>query len=344
MSAEDSVGLEFLTAMLIELLLQGHTTPSTTPTRTSGSVPADAIPDIDNFRNDPHPTPSVFNLGPNPVQARIDFADRLRDLVTDPDKFDQRQLNACGSAAFFHVWLKRDPKAAARFAIDLFEQGHGMIGALDIRASPDLLAQDYMSLVRTFGADDAPLSADWVMMSAIRDGTRQLPRFLGVPSNDDFNNQTGFVHPQELCDWLMATGLYSAVVNKANAFGQKNFSDFPNLPLGATRDVFVLIHARMLASKNLLATCTCEEVAGAMKKNLINASTPDHYIVLEPPIDPLKAPIDDASDPDNVTLEFWCWADIYRQPGGSHPCMCMPYNVDRETFADNFYGGVIAVR
>ncbi len=329
---------EPLIAVLVELLLQGNTTGTSTSVSTAGSVAVDAAPVINTFANGS--VNSAFNLGPDPVVVRAEFATRLRSLVADPRQFDQRQLNACGSAAFFFLWLRRDPLAAATFAIELFEKGHSSIGSLEIKASPELLAQSYTLLQVKYGTDNTPPSPDWVMMSALRDATRPFPRFLGIPDNADSNSQTGFVHPQELRDWLKATGLYLDVLNNANTFGQVNFADFKNPPPDATRDVIMLMHARMLLSPNLAAPgCRCETHVGALKglEALLAKVTPDHYVVLQ-------GRVQVTDNGANVSLDFWCWADAYPTTFSTSTCKCLPYKVDIKTFTDNFYGAIIAVR
>jgi len=339
-SADQLFTLEPLVAFLIELLLGGHTTGSG-QAPASKSVPADATNEIDN--NFAGKTgPCAFNLGDDPVAVRADFAKRLRELVLHPERFDQRQLNACGSAAFFHVWLRRDPLAAAKYAMQLFNDGQGAIGSLTVKASAELRAQSYRLQQVKFGENNTPPSPDWVMLSALRDGTRATPRFLGIPDSDNSNNQTGFVHPQELCDWLLATGVYRSAVNNAGVFGQRDFGDYTN-PLPDDRcDVFMLMHARLLLSPNQSAeaACHCESIAGTLKglANLGAMVSPDHYVVLEDFVQ-----VTDGGA--NVNLTFWCWADTYRTTLNSlgKPC-CMPYKVDFNTFQDNFYGAVIAIR
>jgi len=360
------LSLETIVAALIELLLQGHTAGNVTPAKPPKSTKLDAAAAINKFANDP-PDPGAFFL-PDVTDstgttktARQMFADRLMELVGDPKKFDQRGLNACGSAAFFNVWLTQDPVGAVNFATELFKRGQANIGSIQVKASADLLAQDYKLLQikynKTGFQPTVPETADWVMMSALRDGTRPVPRFLGIPDDDDPNSMTGFFHPQEICDFLKATGVYFDVLNNADAFGQQDIAGFKNPEPDATHDVILLMHARMLHTPNLASGsgCTCEQFVAELKglNALAAKETPDHYVVLIK-----KVEFEDKGDDKKsmATLNFWCWGDSYNDvplrtlkgfpmvDDSGQPCKCMPYKVNYETFKPNFYGAIIAVR
>jgi len=316
---------------------------------------------------------SPLTLGPDP-QARTAFADRLTRLVDYPWDLNQRGLSACGTAAFLHIWLKRDPASAAQYATDLFEHGHARIGSLDILPSQDLLKQDYQQLYAAYNAKldqdkldyakkgidyrpDYPIpefSADWVMISALRDSTRGFGRFLGIPAGDAPDTSaaaagyqdelTGMVDPAELQSWLNATGLYSAVVNNTNVPSKRLLSEALALSPDDSRDTVVLMSTQMLKTNLAKRDCDCGQVdEGETFANLLVQVTPNHYVVLENPIELTPAP------ERNVRLCFWCWGDTLLRQNviGSKTnakCSCMPFEVDQASFGNNFYGAVIAVR
>ena len=352
--------LQVLAASVAKMLgspTAGPCPPAATP---AASVPA-AIAAITAFRSPLRN--SVFTLTDAATTAAViqtRFADRLEALVKNPRLLHQRSLSACGTAAFLHIWFKRDPGSAVRWALDLFEHGHARIGSLDITPSQDLLKQNYQSLLKTFNVTTPrggtllvipPVDevAEWVMISALRDTNPVFGRFLGTP--DD--HLAGMVRPEDVQGWLAATGLYSGVVNNTNLPAPRNnFSEALCYSPTDNRDVVLLISTRMLERNLARSACTCNEVdkGETLKEKgaaLLEPFLPNHYIVLEQPIQ------EPASN--HVSLCFWCWGDvlvnaetddhgnIIKEPDGT-PCTCMPYEVDRETFERHYYGAVIAVK
>jgi hypothetical protein len=271
---------------------------------------------------------SIFTLGPNSAQIRADFANRLDALVADPKQFDQKNLNACGPAAFFHFWLKRDPKAAVIYAIDLFEHGSATIGSLEIAPTQDLLKENYAVL------PGVPPTADWIMLSSLRNATPSPVspfRFSGVAGDPD-QDVAGITFPGELQAWLRATGLYLDVIDKANVAIPQSFSVAETLAPDAVRDIIMLMNTEMLSPKPPNAVCDRTNIPFAAL--LSNLAIPNHWVVLEA-IDTSRA-----VSHDEVTFTFWCWADHLRTP----PRACMPFTVTFDTFKKNFFGAVIAVK
>jgi hypothetical protein len=334
-------------------------TPTTPPVSTARPLPATVTQAIGEFRSRSGTSP--FTLGPNSAAIRDAFATRLADLAADPKKFDQSHLMACGMAAFFHVWLKRDPLAAVNYAIDLFEHGRARIGSLQINPNQQLLQEDYSKLVADFGSRASPLVAldshgqtisicrmpdiaEWIMMSSLRNATParlSVFSYLGRPAPRKTDSGTlrartqeaeGVVFPDELATWLAATGKYSDVVNKANAVIPQDFSVSQNLFPDNNRDVVMLMHTQMLnvgfPGDDLRPADPCNQTSSDLGEILLAIVIPNHYVVLEDHIDP---PVDG-----KLSLTFWCWADSIRS--------CMPYKIDLDTFNANFFGAVIAVK
>jgi hypothetical protein len=265
---------------------------------------------------------SLFTLGSDSALVRSQYAQRLRALVGNPRLLHQKVMNACGMAAFLHIWLQVDKAAVARFAIDLFEHGRATIGNLAIEPDQDLLKQSYPELVRT-GAEGMPDPVDWVIMSALRNGTQAAgPRFLGTLHE----TLSAVVLPQEFADWLQATGKFSAVVNKGNAILQQDFAVAEALqPEANVRYVAVLMHTRMLTTTDIAREC--RQAPLDLGEALLALATPNHYVVLDKKIEPVGDT--------HVEFSFWCWADELKD--------CFPYKIKKRSFEENFYGAVIAV-
>jgi hypothetical protein len=99
---------------------------SPAPASNPGSTKAMALAEARNFASLPASTAGKFQL------SHSDVASRLMMLINDPKQVDQGRLNLCGPAACFHILLKRDPLAFARYTASLFLQGQGTLGGLTI--------------------------------------------------------------------------------------------------------------------------------------------------------------------------------------------------------------------
>ena len=80
-------------------------------------------PEIHAFRNRQTP------VRPWKYLDRQLVADRLQEILFDPNTLMPGALGYCGIAAFLRVWVLNDHLAVARFAIPLYEQGQGVIEA-----------------------------------------------------------------------------------------------------------------------------------------------------------------------------------------------------------------------
>jgi hypothetical protein len=105
---------------------------------------------------------------------RAVVADRLRDLVLDPNLLKQGVLNLCGPAAFFRMVLAVDSLMFTEYAISLYEHGHAKIGDLRVTPEEEFLNYDYQSVLlprmQEAGGDYFVCPAtDWMTMAALRD-------------------------------------------------------------------------------------------------------------------------------------------------------------------------------
>jgi hypothetical protein len=265
---------------------------------------------------------AALRAGTNTSPWKIDrdaLADRLEELVGDPDLVDQDALNLCGPAALLRAWLVEDPLAVTRFASALYDRGEAWLGDLRIAPGPDSLIQhDYATLKALVETSRTPPSkafcpvAEWMILGAIRDSENATFDFEGLP-DELLAGPSGLTTPGEVEVWLESTGLYDEVREEANIFFTKGLAHAKGLRPGA-RDVLLLINAHML-----------RKVEGALAKKsgdcLVNAF-PNHWVVLTTPI---------TETPDGmVEFDCWSWGRV------------LSVLVTKRTFEANYYGAVIA--
>ncbi len=238
---------------------------------------------------------------------RTEVADRLEQLIRDPNKVNQGNLNLCGPAAFFNVWLKIDPEAVARYATKLYDVGAGDVGTIKVKPDDDLVNQDYHSI-----SDLLTPPAEWMMLSSLRDQENNLWDYQGTPSEDT----SAVTSPATVAKWLEATGLYQTVSDEGNWTLTKGLEHAKKLNPSSEEDVIMLINAHVL-----------DKYGKAGKKKSIDFMTnsfPNHFIVLTSKVKEVG---------DKVSFEYWTWGKPSTQ-------ITVPANV----FKANYYGAVIAKR
>ncbi|WP_005036224.1 hypothetical protein [Holophaga foetida] len=258
---------------------------------------------------------------------RSAVADRLMELievdattgeVRGNRKITQAGLNLCGPAALVFMWSGRDPVAFAHFATELYESGSSSIGSLAISPSQDLLAQDYTQIADRAGT----AGADWMILSAIRNTGQPFwqPSWVGDPSQA----AAGITRPEELADWLCATGIYGKVRNEANWFSPAGIPQAEGLEHVEGRDIALLVYEDLLHA--------------ALKEPLVDQFVlnqfPNHYIVSLSGI--TVATADDSSPQarfkaGDILLSAW-------SNGQSQLSLAVPQDV----FVNYYYGAVIA--
>jgi N-acetylmuramoyl-L-alanine amidase len=234
--------------------------------------------------------------------TRAAVASRLRHLVGHPDACDQGALNLCGPAAFFHLWLQRDPVSVVAYAQSLFETGRGPIGTLTIEPGGDLKGQDYGALASAHAPFTPP--ADWMMLSALRDWENDFADFEGTPSED----VAGITTPAEIKKWMDATGIWRSVDDEGNWVFTKGLAHALALRPGGSTDIIVLINANIISS-----------ATGGRKKSILD-SFPNHFIQLLSPI---------TRSGSDVTFTYWTW--------GNAPATV---TLNATTFDNNYYGSI----
>jgi hypothetical protein len=242
--------------------------------------------------------------------SRASVATRLRELVTNPDKVKQADLNLCGPAIFARLWAARDPAAFAQFAIELFEKGHSQIGQYKVRPrSASLLGEDYTQLVAKYSAlpnpKEMPPPADWMILGSIRDVENSVFRYKGTPEED----VSAITPPGEVVKWLNAAGAWRKVRDETNLLFTKGLDHAQSLAPDGTTDVALLINSAMLPK---------QDIPFFMKV------TPNHYIGLESKIRVFN---------DTVEFVYWTW-------GNPLALLSIPV----ATFQKHYYGALIAQR
>jgi|GEM_PF-2430743 len=269
--------------------------PSTS-TSASGSAPAPALAQVAAFRSAAGTSPWKLN--------RAAVADRLTELIHKPELIDQDGLNLCGPASFFHLWIKRDPLAFARFATQLYETGSSYISTLAVKPGSDLLKQDYATIASRVAGFSPP--ADWMVMSALRDSENSVFDYEGTPEED----VSAITLPGTLAEWLRTTGLYTTVNDETNLYFTKGMAHATGLVPAADRDIVMLVNSDMLS--------------GFTPVPVILNLFPNHFIVLNSPLV--------ITSSGEVKIDYWS--------GGSNHTE----TIARASFEDNYYGAVIAER
>lgn len=243
---------------------------------------------------------------------RKQVADRLERLIDDPRLFNQGQLNLCGPASFCSVWVRRDPRAFARFATTLFDAGAASInGRFAVHPSDALRNQSYATMRAKMSS--VTEQADWMVMGALRNNSDALFLWEGDPGQA----MAGITFPDEIVTWLDATGLYRSVDNqvgnRATSLSSKGYMAAELLPVGDESDIICLIQANMVAKR----------IGAGLAAGFLDYF-PNHWVVL-------RGPVMQIVTSKRVSFAIWSfgrdWPDLD---------VC-----DVETFASNFYGAIV---
>jgi hypothetical protein len=150
----------------------------------------------------------------HPSLRRAEVADRLLTLINNPNLVNQGANGLCGEAAFFNVWLWEDPLAVARFGVQLFNSGAASIGTDEwVRTRPSLRSQNFNKVVLQMQmrspnfSHAADWSAEWMLMSALRDASNWVISYDGTPSDQWGEGSSN----REMVHWLRATEQFSQV-------------------------------------------------------------------------------------------------------------------------------------
>jgi hypothetical protein len=249
---------------------------------------------------------------------RTQTLQRLRTLLTTPALIGQRGLNACAPAAFFRVWLARDPVGAAAFACTMLRDGTATIGSKTITASQGLLAQDYAAVrdaVNAAHSNAMPDTADWMLQCSLRDSENTLVDYLGEPYSVR-DTIAGLTLPLTLTSWLTATNLYTTVANDTTVLPGVDNQRLPTLLPTSNVDIILLVNSSFNANfyPNLATRPLVPPSPGVY--------IPDHYVVMNGPFS-LDAGV-------WLNVDVWTWG---RTMGGW---------VGSADFGSRYYGLILA--
>jgi hypothetical protein len=234
---------------------------------------------------------AALRAGGGPGAWRIErapLADRLAELVIEPDRIRQGRLNLCGPAAVYNAWLHRDPAAVVRFAGELFEHGRARIGDLPVSPSRGLREYPYGRTER--GRSCPP--ADWMLMAALRDSTNRVlpysrPGGLREPP-------AAITMPGALRRWLIATGCYRALRDETTLVRHKGLAHAAALRPAPDIDLFVLLAQEMFFP----------QLAWRRRaRNRVVSLVPNHWVLLRSPV---------TVEADEVRFAFWSWGTVQR--------------------------------
>lgn len=254
------------------------------------------------------------NPAPAPWKGftRQEVAGRLAQLAADADLVDQGNLNLCGPAAFYRAWIRRDPLAFVRFAVELFDTGRSSINGYEVAPDDDaVLATDYAAELRK--SPGLPPAADWMVLGSIRDAENALYDYEGKPDED----VAAMTMPGEIVEWLEASRAYPSIVDEVNTFFTKGLDHATGLAPAPGRQIIVLINTLMLTNGDPSPSL------GAVQDYVLS-KFPNHYIGLESPIVDLGG---------SVQFTYWSW-------GSTPPHTTI--TVAKELFEDNYYGAITA--
>lgn len=258
---------------------------------------------------------------------RVKIADRLTELVNDPKKIQQGRLSLCGPATFFQLLIKRDSLAFVQYAMSLYNNGYGNIGNMTIKPGHTLKNQDYneriiQDTVKWMKIRDIKIteknkarfitpSADWMIMSSLRDETNLFLKFKGTVEEE----LAGITLLRDLEAWLKETSLYQSVLTDASWIKLKGVNHAKSLVPSHNKDVILFINSRML-NKNV-------GVTGSKKLNdIILNAFPNHYIIL--------TSIITETEDNHIKFSCWTWGKTQE------------YKVPKNVFKANYYGAIMA--
>lgn len=245
------------------------------------------------------------------------MADRLEEILANPDTIQQGALGLCGVAAFLRAWILNDHLAVARFALDLYERGKSHINAYEVNPCDDLLNCDYSAIQWLVDGKPAPPCppAEWMIMSALQDEANIVVDFEGSPGKG--GGQTY----GDVAGWFEATDLYTKVDQQFPTipvmlpYNTPGINHLLGLHPDDDTDVVLNIHSKLIANPDdsLFA--------------FITNDIPNHFIGLCSP----ATKIVDSSGVEKVMFTYFSWGQIF------------PDRIfTKEEFEDSYYGALVA--
>jgi hypothetical protein len=142
------------------------------------------------------------------------------------------------------------PTQIAQLARDLFFNGHGMLGKLNVSPGKDLRASDYQHIFLNQALVFIPDQMDWMVMCSLRDSENWFVDFEGEPTNYDLADKTW---TSTLAGWYKDTGFFSSVVYDSYWFTDPSVDTIKKLVVDPNKKNAVTwwIKTKMLRSDSL---------------------------------------------------------------------------------------------
>ena len=177
-------------------------------------------------------------------------------------------MGLCTAASFYHHIIQRNALAFSGFAYALYGLGAGSLGDLTVEAGGDLRDADYKTLASA--SANFPPQADWMLMSALRDGKNIVLDFEGGLDE----SEAIATSVDEASGWYRDTGFYTSVT-----FSQdRSLSAVKALKKDAKTHLALFIRVNMIKP-------------GDMRTHLI----------------PVESPITIDNAANTITFDYWTW-------------------------------------
>lgn len=241
------------------------------------------------------------------------MADRLEEILANPDTIQQGALGLCGVAAFLRAWILNDHLAVARFAIELYEHGKAKIN--DYEASPceDLLDCNYATINWGAGNGIPCPPAEWMIMSALQDEENFWFDYEGTPDSSDGQTYG------EVSKWFEATNLYAKVDEQFPLipvdlpYNTPGINHLLGLRPDDDTDVVLNIHSKLMSTPD----------SGFFA--FYNNNIPNHYIALcSPATRVVEAGVE------KVRFNYFTWGAVTEG------------TFTKADFEDAYYGALVA--
>jgi len=263
--------------------------------------------EISQFRNRSTLSPWKLNRGL--------MADRLEEILADPDTIQQGALGLCGVAAFLRAWILNDHLAAARFALDLYERGKSQINGYEVNPCDDLLNCDYATITWVVDGNPAPPcpSAEWMIMSALQDEENFWVDFEGTPGKGEGQTYG------EVAGWFEDTKLYANVdeqfptVPVQLPYNTPGINHLLGLRPDDDTDVVLNINTKLFGTPD---TGWFAFYSNAIPNHYIGLCTPATYLV--------------ESGVEKVKFTYFSWGEVKER------------KFTKDEFESSYYGALVA--
>jgi hypothetical protein len=200
---------------------------------------------------------------------------RVKDLIKNPNDFDQSNLSLCVLALFYHhIFQHVEPNKIWQFVNPLFDYGVGYLGEFKITAGTTLRNANYPDYNRKH--PNMPKEGDWMLMASLRDSENA---FWDV-YDGSFADQDLDTTMPDLREWYEKTGFYKKVT-------------YIDIEKDSLSDKETKVRSIQKTNSNQISIC-CKVKLVQPNSNGV------HAISLEGPMI-----FDDVNK--NISFDYWTW-------------------------------------